>query len=391
MKILIVAPRFPYPIEKGDKLRLYHQIRILSKQHRLVLFALSDIEVAREDFDHLSQFVEKIHIFRLHKHRIIIDNLFRLFNPLPLQVLYFLNKRISRRMEAMVQNIKPDIIFNQLIRTTEYSKKWSFPKVLDYMDAFSTGMHNRLDNSKIPYKWIYKLERNRLLKYEREIYGSFNAHTIISKQDQQRIDVEFRDQIQVVPNGVDVDYFKPEKTQKEYDLCFVGNMGYRPNIIAAEYLCKIILPELNKLNPTIRVLLAGARPSQRVKALATKNVIVSGWMEDIRSAYNKSKVFVAPIFTGIGQQNKVLEAMSMEMPCICTSTVNHPIGSADWAELLVADNAEEFASKIFDLLEDRKLREQLGKKARKFVKKRYSWEFQVEKLNGIFEKVIHEG
>ena len=255
------------------------------------------------------------------------------------------------------------------------------------MDAFSTGMANRLDNSTIPFKWIYAMEQKRLAKYEQSIYSHFDAHLIISEQDQKRIVGEQQRQIHVIPNGVDTEYFSPLMMEEEYDICFVGNMGYRPNIIAAEYIGKSILPRLRKRNPEIRVLIAGARPHTRVKNLENENLHVSGWMNDIREAYGCAKVFIAPIFTGIGQQNKVLEAMSMEKACVCTSSVNYPIGSEHGREVLVADTNDEFISNIELLLDDDVMRKSLGERSRNFVLKNYSWEGQVKKLKNILEEV----
>jgi len=184
---------------------------------------------------------------------------------------------------------------------------------------------------------------------------------------------------------VDTDYFKNEARDAVYDICFVGNMGYRPNIVAAEFLCQEVLPLLNSKRPGVRVLLAGARPHPRVRALENDQVKVSGWMEDIRKAYNESLIFVAPIFTGIGQQNKVLEAMSMELPCVCSSSVNVPIGSRDGKEVMVADDAKGFSSAILKLLSDPVLREKIGRSGRKLVLSSFSWESQVGKLNEIFK------
>jgi len=386
VKVLIIAPRFPYPIEKGDKLRLYHQIRILAKSHSIHLVALSDIKVDKKDLEHLQLLVDKIHVFRFNKISIGLNNLFRVFSSLPLQVLYFYNKGIAKKIDQIIEQENPDVIYNQLIRTSEYSKNHKNFKVLDYMDAFSTGMRNRLDNSSIPFKWIYALEEKRLVKYEKEIYPFFDQHSIISNQDRDRIVCKDKNNIHVIPNGVDTDFFRSSSPEKKYDVCFVGNMGYRPNIIAAEFFCKHILPGLVKVKADIKILLAGARPPARVKSLASKNVHVSGWIEDIRTAYDESKVFVAPIFTGIGQQNKVLEAMSMEMPCVCSTTVNNPIGGKHQEHVLVTDSEEGYINAIMELLNNPELRIKLGKNSRQLVLVNYSWDSQVEKLNKLFEK-----
>lgn len=386
VKIFIIAPRFPYPTEKGDKLRLYHQIRFLAQEHQVFLVALSDIPVQDEYLQHMQQFVEEIHVFRLYKPLILVGMLLRFFSGLPLQVLYFFSARVRKKIGKLHHRIQPDITYNQLIRTAEYAKDLPGRKVIDYMDAFSTGMDKRVNNSRLPFTWIYRLEKKRLVKYEAAIYQKFDEHTVISQQDKDRLKDHVSGNFELVPNGVDTSYFTPKRLEKKYDLCFIGNMGYRPNVIAAEYLCKEILPELIEKYPGIRLVLAGTRPDARVKKLAGKHVVVTGWMEDIRQAYNESGIFVAPIFTGIGQQNKILEAMSMELPCVCTSSVNHPIGGKVGETVLVADNRYDFVAHIDKLLSDPALAEKMGKKGREFVRKNYSWQYQVDKLINLFDQ-----
>lgn len=387
LKLLIIASRFPFPLEKGDKLRLYHQIRNLHGKVKITLVALSDVELENEHIKELEKYTDKIFIFRLKKQGIVFENLFRIFSTKPFQVLYFYNKKFHDAISQIITNENPDIVYCQLVRTAEYVSDYHGKKVLDYMDAFSFGMGKRIAGSSFWMRWFYKVEQKRLEKYEHDIFPNFNAHTIISEQDRNRILAGKNQDIQIIPNGVDTGFFKPFKAGKKYDICFVGNMGYRPNIDAAEYLCTKILPELNKSMTGLKVLLAGARPHRRVLALQNDFVTVSGWMEDIRYAYVSSKVFVAPIFTGIGQQNKVLEAMSMEMPCICTTMVNLPIGSHHGKEAFVADNVPEFAEHIIRLLQNPEEADVAGTHARQFVIEVYSWEKQMEKLLAVFNQI----
>ncbi len=321
----------------------------------------------------------------------MLQNLGRVFSDLPFQVLYFYNKNFYRSVQKILEDERPDLVYCQLVRSAEYVRHYSGAKVIDYMDAFSYGMGKRIQGSTGIMKWFYKLEQRRMARYEKRIFGDFNGHTIISEQDRLRILPDTNPAVHIVPNGVDTDFFTPvEAGAKLYDICFVGNMGYRPNIDAAEFLCREIVPHLLKVWPELKVLLAGARPHARVRALEGEHVIVSGWMEDIRSAYASSKVFVAPIFTGIGQQNKVLEAMSMEIPCVCTTNVNLPIGSEQGREVFVSDQKDEIIKYIEQLLNDETLRRTVGKQARIFVRNKYSWDKQVGILFDLFSKLVGE-
>ena len=386
MKIAVISPRFPYPLEKGDKLRLYYHLRHLSEKFEIVLISFSDSKVKKENLKHIESFVSKVYIFKLSKSGIIFRLLTGIFSKLPFQVLYFFNPALKSKIEKIITSENPDFIYNQLIRTAEYTKDLKYFKVIDYMDSFSQGMKKRITSSFFPFNLIFKIEYKRLKKYETKVFDFFDKHIIISEQDKASFNSKISSEISVIPNGVDTDFYTPKDADKLYDIGFVGNMGYRPNILACQYLAKKVLPHVNRENGKTKMLLAGARPDYRVRVLADNSISVSGWMEDIRDAYNSIRIFASPIFTGIGQQNKILEAMSMEIPVITTSSVNNAIGALDEKDILIADASEEFIFCISKLLNDPILADQIGMAGREFILEKYNWENQKNKLFEIFKK-----
>lgn len=382
MKLLVLSSRFPYPIEKGDKLRIYHQIRELSTQHEVILIALSDQKVSEEQLQEMRQYCQEIHVFRLSKIRIMLRLLGSLFTQKPFQQAYFFRAAFAREIRKITLEASPDMIYCQLLRMATYCQDVPFPKTLDYMDALSLGMKRRAEHSPFWVKPIIKREARLLATYEQQLKQAFDHHTIISVADRDVIKPDSLDQIHIIPNGVDVDFFAPKaQPTPQFDLVFVGNMGYFPNVEAARFLAKKVMP---LLSTETRLLLAGARPDPQVRALANDNIHISGWVEDIRDAYADGKIFVAPLFTGSGQQNKILEAMAMGLPCITTSLVNNAIGAAPDTEILLADSDEAFAKQIKRLQSDPELREQLGAASRKMVQEKYSWEGSVRKLEAIW-------
>ena len=139
------------------------------------------------------------------------------------------------------------------------------------------------------------------------------------------------------------------------------------------------------LDQKLRYQIAGARPDKRVKLLAGKNVTITGWIEDIRDAYSSCKIFVAPLWSGTGQQNKILEAMAMGIPCVTTSAVNNAIGGRHEKEIMVADTVEEFKICIKRMLNDVEFYMELKENALMFVRENYSWQQSVETLSDLFE------
>ncbi len=392
MKILILTSRFPYPIEKGDKLRIYHQIRELGKRHELILCSLCEEAVAATDYDEVKTHCAQIHLFPLSKVGMAWHVVRHFFSSSPIQVNYFYRRHIAAKIERIIIQEQPCHIYCQLIRMAEYVRKSDVACTIDYMDALSLGMKRRALHSSWWKRPILAREARQLAGYECAIYQDFQYHTIISAQDQaylvKNMSHSLSSEIHIVANGVDTHYFRPFSPPQAttYELVFVGNMGYFPNVVAAKYLVRKILPQLKKIYPDIRLLLAGTRPSSEVKALGSeKGVDISGWMPDIRRAYASGKIFVAPLFTGSGQQNKILEAMAMGVVCITSPMVNRAIGARAETTILEAQDVESFVKGIDVLLRDANYRASMAREALAFVKKRYSWEASVRKLEEMWE------
>ncbi len=379
MKLLIVASRFPYPLEKGDKLRLCHQIKILAKHYEIYLYACNSSKVLDSHIDHIKEYCKAIKIHHLDTKELIKNVGSAIFSGLPFQVAMFTNDRIKDEIKEFAAIHKVDHVYTQLIRMAENTRDLAYPKTLDYMDAFGFGMHKRAGIGGLFRKLFYKMEGNRVKKYEKEIYTAFKSHTVITEKDRGRLELD--SPVQVVANGVDADFFTNSGSLDSYDLVFVGNMGYVPNIDAAKVLVNDILPQLNKEERKFNLLIAGARPTREVIDLAeNENVTVGGWMQEIREAYKGGRIFVAPIFQSIGQQNKILEAMSMEIPCVINKSVAEGLNLKDRVHCLIAENPDEFVERILELENNVELFASLIVSGKELVKNSFSCEAKTEPL-----------
>lgn len=374
-KILFFTSRIPYPLEKGDKLRAFYQIKYLSKSCNIVLCCISQEELSEKAKKALGKYTSSIHVYKTSKLSLTLNMLTAGLMNFPFQVGFFFNTGAHFFFNKIIKKENPDHIFVQLIRMAEYvSKIKSIPKSLDYMDTFSKGIERRMNKSSGIKKQIFKFEFNRLKKYEERVFNWFENTYIISEQDKQSFAFENAKGIKVLPNGVDHDFFQPNNlTQKKYELVFTGNMSYPPNISAVLYIAKEIMPLLLNKNPDIKLLIAGATPTNSVKALANKNIKVSGWIDDIRDAYNEAKVFIAPLQIGTGLQNKLLEAMSMEIPCITSQLANNALGAKNGEEILIGKSPEDYAEAVFKLLKDVSLNKKIVQNGKRFVTQSYNW------------------
>lgn len=380
MKLVVLTSRIPYPLEKGDKLRIFHQIKHLSKSNEICLICLNESS-DEIDTSVLEELVTELHIIPLAKWKIPFRLFFAFFHNLPFQVEYFLERKNKKKIEAIIQDFNPNHIYCQLIRTSEYVKDlFQFDKTLDYMDAFSAAAMRRAKTEKGFRKLFWKIENERVKKYERSIYDYFNQHSIITEQDRNLLAIPSNKKISIVPNGVDTGHFENSHISKKYDIVFAGNMNYPPNIAAAIFLVEEILPKLKSQFQNVTVLIAGANPSAEVLNLESESVTVSGWMNDIREAYCESRVFVAPMFIGAGMQNKILEAMSSELPVITTTLAAEAFKEKNLSKIIEANSSFEFAKAIQYYLLNEGAQVSDGKKNRIYVEEKYSWKISNQKL-----------
>lgn len=376
--LFVLLSRFPYPLEKGDKLRAFHQLKEFSRHFTVHLHCISDENKEPQEIAILKEFCSSVHIYNLPRWVSYLQTLLALFSSKPLQIGYFYSYRIHQKIKKSLRSTPPDHVFCQLIRCAEYVKDYhQCPKTIDYMDAFSKGVERRIPLAPWYLRWAFRLENERLRRYESRVFDYFEIQTIISEQDRDCIRHPNKNQMLCIPNGVDASFFdeKYVTTEKEFDLVFVGNLSYPPNIEAIKFITEDIRLELNKLDIQPKILIAGANPYSGLeeKLNTIPKVNLQTWVENIKWAYSSGKIFVAPMFIGTGLQNKLLEAMALGVPCITTSLANNALKADEKEEIRLANSAVEFAQTIQDLLHANSS-DQVGVSGRAFVAKMFQWE-----------------
>lgn len=383
MKILVVLTRFPWPLEKGDKLRAFHQIRVLSQNHEIFLAAISDTHVPEEGILELKKYCSGIKVFRIKKPAIIRRLLMGIASSLPFQAHYFFDRNIKKEFDHLRNQFNPAFEYYQLLRSALYAPGGRGTKVIDYMDALSAGMRKRSAYTSPAISWLWKMESKRLAAFESQIYTWFDHHTVISLPDAEEMDLPGL--VEIVPNGTDLSLF--EGIQDYYSpsgpVIFHGNMNYPPNEHAAAILAREIMPILRKTLPNRSLILSGATPSQSVKALADKYTKVTGWVESLHDVFKGASVFVAPFRIRTGLQNKLLEAMAAGIPCITSPAAARALGATEEQNILTAESPEEYVEKILKLVREPELAKKIITNAREFVSG-FTWEEQTSGLVEIF-------
>ena len=386
MKILFIANRFPYPPFRGDKLKIYNLCKRLAEKNEIHLITFTEHKSDLQYLDKLSPIFKRMEIVHLPKLQSLFNSAVGLFQKFPLQVQYFKSNEFSSRLKQLLSEEKYDAIHVQHIRMAQYAIPYKqYFRILDLPDAFSLYWQRRKEVPRsILSKMLDNIESKRVIKYEEYVLNEFNLNLVCSQEDQAFLIKNHQvSNIELLPNGVDTQQFKPGKHDYSHNetLLFTGNMDYDPNVDAVIYFVDEILPTIVKAFPNVKFVIAGQRPIEKVKALDNgKNVFVTGFIPDLSDTYNSASVVVAPLRFGAGTQNKVLEAMSMGIPVVCSNIGFKGLGIKDGEGAFMRLGANEFADQVIKLLSDEELRKATGKKGIEVIEKSFTWETISEKL-----------
>jgi sugar transferase (PEP-CTERM/EpsH1 system associated) len=376
-RILVLCSRTPYPLTGGAKLRLFNTAKILSKDHTVDLLIVDEAPIEQDRIDALQQEFNDVTLFSYPSYRFQLNTLPGVLSRRPLQTFYYSFEDVQRWTENHIDQY--DLLYCNHVRTAEYARGFETPKVVDLVDAISRNYAEADKNASGLWRAIYPIESKRLLRYERQTVSAFDHSFIITDADKQYIEGNdgVLSSLSVVPNGVrpeilDRQSFDPAECKRQ--LVFLGKMDYSPNVDAATHFAEDIFPLVRQRYPEVEFVVVGIDPTKEVRQLADRpNIHVTGFVDDPIEYLNRARIVVAPMRTGAGLQNKVLESMGLGKPVVTTTLGAEGIDANDGEHLLTADTPATFSEAITSLLEDEDECERIGTQARQLVEREYSW------------------
>jgi sugar transferase (PEP-CTERM/EpsH1 system associated) len=394
MRFLFVANRMPYPPFRGDKLKIYHLAKELSKKHELHLITIAETEEDISYVDNLKPYFKKIDYVYLPKSRSILNTITGLFNSIPFQVNYFKSKSFQSLLDQQLETFEFDAIHVQHIRMSQflYNKPNLNNVILDLPDAFSLYWKRRANNSINYLNRIFEItEYNRVKNFEINFVSRFKKVLVCSHEDQIYLQELGLKTVDILENGVDTNMFKPSvDAYIPFRVLFTGNMDYAPNIDAVTYFASEIWPKIIQKVPNALFVIAGQRPVPKVLALKSDTIQVTGFIQDLTEEYSKAHIVVSPLRIGAGTQNKVLEALSMNIPVVTTHVGYKGLGLEPNQGALLSTNADEFAQNAIRLLSDPQMRDSIGKSGGEIIRNRFSWNGIAQKLENYFLQINNE-
>ncbi len=392
MKILIISQDFPYPpSHSGSKLKLYNLLKRLSKKNEIYLISFIDCEDELKFVPMVKAFCTFVAtVLRKSAHPSLLRSFFSRY---PQEAADYFSDEIRLRISETLKSYDIDVVHVDLIYMAQYISEISaFPKVISPNDV---GWLLRYDFFKFEKNLIKKFKNFihyiRVKKFEIDYYRKFDHCVVVSPRDASALNRYLPNlPVSIIANGVDFDYFQPiSHALTSGDLIFTGIMSYKPNIDAMLYFCRSILPLIEEKMPGIKLYIVGKDPAEQIKRLAiNKNIIVTGYVEDLKTYMNKAAVYVCPLRMGSGIKNKVLEAMAMGISIVATSLSIEGIEAVPGRDIIVAGKPQEFANKVVELINSRPMRDHLAKNARKVIEEKYSWDSIAAKYEKIYEDII---
>jgi glycosyltransferase involved in cell wall biosynthesis len=389
MRILHLMPSFQHPTMRGPS-RHYHFVRELSSRHRITLLALTRSDVPPEAMAEMESYTEEIFTFRTHAGAPTLPGA-RLRNEMQVRSAV---ARMRRQFQELLTRKAYDVVLFHGKHLYPVIADCPIPIVADFCDATSMRVATKLRFAPWTRKPLLWLRHQQVKRLERDLAGKTRHVAFISARDRHAVLGPHSDAV-ILPNGVDHRYWKrsSQDLPKNHSIIFTGVMDYAPNEDGALHLIQDIAPLLRRAVPDLEILIVGRDPSRRLRQAASQSpgVQVTGFVDDMRPYLERAAVCVAPLRYASGMQNKVLEALAMQVPVVSTSVVTEglQVGGVE-APVLNARTAAEFAEATVRLLKSPDERARLSMRGRRFVENNFCWRRSAEQLERMFKTAVAE-
>ncbi len=391
MRILYLTNGFPYPLTSG-RVRQYHFIRELSARHAVTLMSF-----VGKDF--LPEHAEAM--------RPITDDVFTIFAPTKgegrlkkvssrVAMLFTGSTPLHAEMRRVVESAMREQLFDAVILSAATLPALEGletpPLIVDVCDSAALHIRGRMKSAPASQRPLLWLGLKWAERFTEKVSARATHLLFASQRDLEAAVGEPFDRATVVANGVDVDFWKRSKQELgRKTILFTGGMKYPPNTDAALRLIREILPLVQKLVPDAKLLIVGHSPPKELVEAGERaeGVTVTGFVEDVRPYMEQASVFAAPLRFGAGIQNKLLEAMAMEVPVITSQLAADgllPDGDAR-APVEVVESSAVFAEAIIRRLAACEQDRTPDSSGRQFVEEYFTWDGNVEKLEQVLNKV----
>ena len=392
MKILMLTPYLPYPLHSGGQIRSYNLIKNLSQKHQITLFSF--IRSAKElvHIAELEKYCTKVKVFKRRQAWDPRNILISALTPYPFLVAIYLSKSVKNAIRRELASNYDLIHAETFYVMPNLPKPTNIPTLLVEQTIEYMVYQRFVEDFKFfLLKPLLYFDVLKIKLWEKYFWQKATRLVAMSQSDKQIMEKSVKDRkVDVVANGVDVEHFTESRIAKAVNqtILFVGNFKWLPNKDAAKFLVTDIWPKIHQQLPRAKLWIVGRNPTSEILDLSNqKNVTVSGEVDDIREAFQKSSVLLAPIRNGRGTKYKVLEAMASQVPVVTTKLGIEGIAAINQSSVLIAETADGLADKTIQVLTDKNLAEKLAANGKKLVYNQYNWQAISKELDQIYQQL----
>ncbi|MER3400936.1 MAG: glycosyl transferase family 1 [Thermoflexus sp.] len=387
MEILMVLPYPPSPI----RVRPYGLLQALAQRgHRVRVLAVQPPEDRWADPGPLRDLGVEIRLFPLSRPRTLWNALRAWARGEPLQAGYADHPGLR---EALWQALHErwEVVHVEHLRGVGFAQEVPPERlVFDAVDSITRlfAQARALAPGRLT-RWLAALELPRTRRLEASWLSRFPRVLVTSAEDAaalRRLAPEGSAQVVVLPNGVDLEFFRPQPIPRDpATLVFTGKMSYHANVAAALDLIQQIMPRIWARRPEVRLQIVGRNPPALLRRAARDpRIQIVGAVPDLRPYLARATLAVCPLRYAVGIQNKVLEAMAMATPAVVTPPVLGGLQAVPGRDLAVAEVPEAFAEAVLALLGQPAARRAMGEAGRAYVEAHHRWEALAERLEAVY-------
>lgn len=399
LNILFVSATIPYPAIDGGRIRVLSLVQNLSRYNNITFLTYNSSDKDEQNIKYLRDIGINILDVKFNYNKTLSNIMAisrQVFKGKPFTTAKYYSNNMVKKINELLKDNSFDILHLEMLHTgqyiTEIQNRHNTKIFLGQQNIDSLIWQRLFRTEQNPFKkLLLNWQYNRFLNLEKNLCPKFDVCICVSAEDANRLkSISPHAKTDVIPNGVDTDYFKPMDTKEdESQIVFVGSMDWQPNEDAVLYFCDQIFPLIKSDIPNVKFYIVGSNPTERVLKLKNiDGVIVTGLVDDVRSYMSQSAVFVVPLRIGGGTRLKILQALAMKKAVVSTSIGCEGLGLKHNEHLLISDDPIEFAKSVILLIKDRELRHGLGEKGRKLVEDQYDWKAISMKLDALYRKAI---
>ena len=395
MKILMITPYLPYPLVSGGQIRSYNLLKYLAEKHQITLVSFIRKEEEKKYIPQLGDFCKDVKVVLRRKAWSPVNILLSGFSYFPFLIAIYYSLEAKRIVSELLSEEDFDLIHAETFYVMPIIPKTKVPIILvEQTVEFLVYAHFVQSTRFLPLKILLAYDVLKIKFWEKHFWQKAKMVIAMSEADKKVMKKEIPDlDVDVVPNGVDSDFFSKTSPKKSKipTVLFVGNFKWLQNREAVEFLVSKIWPKILNKIPRTKLWVVGRNPTESVRKLAIKNkVIIDDKVNNIRDAYSKSDVLLAPIFGPGGTRFKILEAMSSGLPVVTTNTGIEGVPAKNGRDVVICDDPQSLAEAAIKLLTSENLSQQLSKNARELVNKNFSWFKISQTLDEVYREVSIE-